>query len=40
MFVAITRSKRLCYLTYPLLKETPRGIKPQTASRFVLELES
>jgi DNA helicase-2/ATP-dependent DNA helicase PcrA len=40
MFVAITRSKRLCYLTYPLLKETPWGIKPQTASRFVLELES
>ncbi|ETT53135.1 uvrD/REP helicase family protein [Paenibacillus sp. FSL R7-269] len=39
MFVAITRSKRLCYLTYPLVKETPWGKKRQTPSRFVLELE-
>jgi DNA helicase-2/ATP-dependent DNA helicase PcrA len=40
IFVAITRSKRLCYLTYPLLKETPWGVKRQTASRFIVELKS
>ena len=40
MFVAVTRSKRLCYLTYPLVKNTPWGIKRQTSSRFVLELKA
>lgn len=35
MFVAITRSKRLCYLTYPLTKGTDYGIKQQKSSRFV-----
>ena len=40
MFVSITRSKRLCYLTYPLTKETRYGIKKQTPSRFVVELNS
>lgn len=34
-FVAITRSKRLCYISYPLKKNTPWGIKPQKASRFL-----
>jgi len=40
MFVAVTRSKRLCYLTYPLVKNTPWGTKRQTPSRFVLELKA
>ncbi|WP_051507364.1 ATP-dependent helicase [Saccharibacillus sacchari] len=40
MFVAVTRSKRLCYLTYPLVKNTPWGIKRQFPSRFVLELKA
>lgn len=40
MFVAITRSKRLCFLTYPLVKETPWGLKHQVASRFVQELKN
>lgn len=40
MFVSITRSKRLCYLTYPLTKETRYGIKKQKPSRFVVELNS
>jgi len=39
IFVAITRSKRLCYLTYPLSKTTPWGIKPQSPSRYILELD-
>jgi DNA helicase II / ATP-dependent DNA helicase PcrA len=38
MFVAITRSKRLCYLTYPLSKETPWGVKWQIPSRYIDEL--
>ncbi len=38
MFVAITRSKRLCYLSYPSKKDTPWGIKYQRASRYVKEL--
>ncbi|SEJ54181.1 DNA helicase-2 / ATP-dependent DNA helicase PcrA [Propionispira arboris] len=38
MFVAITRSKRLCYLTYPLLKNTNWGVKVQKPSRYILEL--
>lgn len=39
MFVSITRSKRLCYLTYPMKKDTPWGIKCQKPSRFIKELE-
>lgn len=39
MFVSITRSKRLCYLTYPLLKETKYGVKQQMVSRFIKELQ-
>lgn len=35
MFVSITRSKRLCYLTYPVLKNMPWGVRPQRASRFI-----
>jgi DNA helicase-2/ATP-dependent DNA helicase PcrA len=35
MFVAITRSKRLCYLSYPIKKNTPWGIKYQKHSRFL-----
>lgn len=38
MFVSITRSKRLCYLSYPLKKDTPWGIKHQRVSRYVKEL--
>ena len=40
MFVAITRSKRLCYLTYPLSKDTPWGVKRQKPSRYIIELQS
>ena len=40
MFVAITRSKRLCYLTYPLSKDTPWGVKRQKTSRYITELRS
>lgn len=39
MFVSITRSKRLCYLTYPLTKNTKYGLKYQKASRFIKELK-
>lgn len=35
MFVSITRSKRLCYLSYPLEKDTPWGTRRQTPSQFV-----
>lgn len=38
MFVSITRSKRLCYVTYPLSKNTPWGIKYQKPSRYIKEL--
>lgn len=38
IFVAITRSKRLCYLTYPRIKQTPWGIKHQKPSRYIKEL--
>ena len=38
MFVAITRSKRLCYLTYPLSKQTPWGDKRQQPSQYVIKL--
>lgn len=40
MFVAITRSKRLCYLTYPLSKDTPWGVKWQKPSRYIKELQA
>lgn len=40
MFVAITRSKRLCFLTYPMKKNTPWGIKKQNPSRYIVELEN
>lgn len=39
MFVAITRAKRLCYLTYPLSKDTPWGVKWQRPSRYIKELQ-
>ncbi|MFJ8102913.1 ATP-dependent helicase [Lysinibacillus sp. NPDC096212] len=36
MFVALTRAKRVCYLTYPKQKMMPWGkIKDQEASRFI-----
>lgn len=38
MFVAMSRSKRLCYLTYPLVKNTPWGQKNQGASRYIHEI--
>lgn len=39
IFVAITRSKRLCYLTYPLSKDTAWGVKSQKPSRYIRELK-
>lgn len=39
MYVAVTRSKRLCYLTYPRMKKMPWGDnKFQRASRFIIGL--
>jgi DNA helicase-2/ATP-dependent DNA helicase PcrA len=39
VFVAVTRSRRLLYLTYPMQKVMPWGdIKTQQPSRFVREL--
>lgn len=38
MFVAITRSKRLCYLTYPEKKHTPWGVKLQNPSRYITKI--
>jgi len=39
MYVAVTRAKRLCYLTYPKMKVMPWGdLKPQTRSRFIIDL--
>lgn len=39
MFVAITRSKRLCYISYPLEKETSwGGIRKQIRSSFIDKL--
>lgn len=38
MFVSITRSRRICFITYPLQTHTPWGVKRQTPSRFVKEL--
>lgn len=40
MFVSITRSKRLCYITYPLNKETRYGNRSQSVSRFIKEIQS
>jgi DNA helicase-2/ATP-dependent DNA helicase PcrA len=38
MFVSVTRSKRLCYLTYPQEKVMPwGGIKRQRPSRFITQ---
>jgi DNA helicase-2/ATP-dependent DNA helicase PcrA len=40
MFVAITRSKRLCYVTRPVLRTMPwGGLRPQTPSPFFVELQ-
>lgn len=40
-FVAITRSRRWIYITYPLCRKMPWGaIKKQTPSRFILEMQS
>lgn len=39
MFVSITRSKRLCYLTFPVIKVMPWGdTKRQSPSRYLLRL--
>lgn len=39
MYVAVTRAKRLCYLTYPKMKVMPWGAsKPQIKSRFIIDL--
>lgn len=39
MYVAVTRAKRLCYLTYPEIKLMPWGdYKRQTPSRFLSEI--
>jgi DNA helicase-2/ATP-dependent DNA helicase PcrA len=38
LFVSITRSKRLCYLTYPIEKIMPwGGIRTQRPSRFLIQ---
>lgn len=40
MYVAVTRAKRLCYLSYPRKKKMPWGdIKGQSPSRFLNELD-
>lgn len=40
MYVAVTRAKRLCYLSYPRYKKMPWGdIKRQAQSRFIKELD-
>ncbi|MCM3133450.1 ATP-dependent helicase [Paenibacillus polysaccharolyticus] len=40
MFVAITRAKRECYITFPLSRKMPWGdFKPQKASRFIELIE-
>lgn len=39
MYVAVTRAKRLCYLTYPCMKKMPWGdSKAQRPSQFIVEL--
>jgi len=41
MYVAATRAKRLCYLSYPLIKKMPWGDnKPQQASRFIANYDN
>lgn len=36
MYVAVTRAKRLCYLSYPQIKQMPWGdLKRQSPSRFI-----
>ena len=41
MYVAVTRAKRLCYLSYPLVKKMPWGDdKKQDPSRFIDDYES
>ena len=40
MFVAVTRAKRICFLTYPKSKIMPWGAKKyQQRSRFIEEIE-
>ena len=39
MYVAVTRAKRLCYLTYPQKKKMPWGaIKTQNPSRYIKDI--
>lgn len=39
MYVAVTRAKRLCYMTYPVKKRMPWGdIKNQSASRYIKDI--
>lgn len=39
MYVAVTRAKRLCYMTYPVRKRMPWGdIKTQYPSRYIKEI--
>ena len=39
LFVAVTRSRRLLFLSYPLAREMPWGeVKPQRPSRFLQDL--
>jgi DNA helicase-2/ATP-dependent DNA helicase PcrA len=39
MYVAVTRSKRICYLTYPKIKKMPWGdFKNQSRSRFFMDI--
>ena len=40
MFVAITISKRFCYLSYPSTKNTPWGKKNQIPSRYIKQIKS
>ena len=40
MYVAVTRAKRLCYLSYPRSKKMPWGDnKWQTPSRFLKDID-
>ncbi len=39
MYVAVTRAKRLCYMTYPAKKRMPWGdIKNQSPSRYIVDI--